>query len=309
MTSIAKALQQSLRDNLESLLEEFKQHCSGNHGVEYLIERFSKSIEAIENTKPPLIPTRRYLSAIEYLVHSILKFRSILYSYFEHESSLEDLRRGISEYEEAISLYRRVALSERLKTQIYMAMPQLSLFFTIAYGYSLGIRLGIEQLLIVIPLTIMSLAIVYKSPIASYLLNMLAASSLVLLLVTSTSRALSLVIVFTLAILTLFMSITYIHLSYIVTSKKNIEALRKSIEELLASRIGGGARVETSSGKERAFADKILDELTSVYKRLYGEKGSELLKYRLSLFILQGIPREEAIKKLYSEVKEFRETE
>ncbi len=308
MSGIGRTIQQSLTDALKSLVEEFRRKCGEDYSVEHLIKRLSRTIEDLENTKPPIIPTRRYLSAIDYLVHSILKFRNIFYEYLDQHLSLEDLRRGVSEYEEALKIYRRIALSERFKTQIYMAMPQTALIFTIIYSYTLGIRIGFEYFILPVILSITSLLIVYKSPLAGHVINSLSALILVLRLTYSSSgaTALSLILVFTLATLTLFMSITYIHLSYVVTSKRNIDILKKSLDELL-TKISRVERMEKKEVAEKTLVEKIYGELLSLYKKLYGDYGEEYLNYRIALLVLQGLPRDEAIRKLYSEVKEFKE--
>ena len=107
----------------------------------------------------------------------------------------------------------------------------------------------------------------------------------------------------------------YIHIAYILSSKKNIELLTKSLTNIIyhsQPRIYDKETVSVVRGNERSsqkIEEKPKDEyqeLVKIYEKLYGEIGEAYLRYRLTLMIIQGIPRDEAIKRLYSEVKDFR---
>lgn len=317
MASIGRAFHRSIMNVLKGFIEELKKQSRKDYGIYYIVERIYKDIEIIEKTKPPILPTQRYLKAVDYLVHNIVKFKNIFNEYINNKISLEELRRGLSEYEDAMKLYIDIAEAERIKTQLYILVPHITLSFVIIY-----LVLSAPTILgyIIAPTILLIAGIIasYIHMMMGHIVNIIAALSLLVNLHTIydvVATRISLLMIFMLTVFSIIISLMYIHIVYILSSKKSIELLTKSLTNIMyhsQPRTYSKGTISVMRGDKRSsqkVEEKPKDEyqeLVKIYKKLYGGIGEAYLKYRLTLMIIQGIPRDEAIKRLYSEVKDFK---
>lgn len=314
MENIGNLLQRNLLNALKRLIQELLSYSNKERDrfVRQVINRLEKNYSMLDRVKPPIIPTRRFIYAIENLLSELLKLNSIAKEYMEKRISLEEFRRMVSEYEEALRLYANIASSERIKISIYMVLPQTTLFATIIYqSFILGLSLTTHILLIVSTLLAISFITILISPIISYIINSVNIFLVLNATLSSVSvnRALSHIMLIILYMLTLITSITYIHVLYITSSKKNISMVEKTLLTLLGGMDLATHRSKASDKgvKEETEYNKLYEELKNIYREIYGELGEEYFQFRFMILLINGMPPNEILKKFLSEIKNIRE--
>lgn len=314
MENIGSLLQKNLLNALKRLIQELLSYSNKERDqfVRQVINRLEKNYSMLDRVRPPIIPTRRFIYAIENLLSKLLKLNSVAKEYMEKRISLEEFRRMVSEYEEALRLYANIASSERIKISIYMVLPQTTLFATIIYQlFILGLSLTTHVLLIVSTLLAISFIIILISPIISYIIN----SVNIFLVLNDTlssisvNRALPHIMLIILYMLTLITSITYIHVLYITSSKKNISMVEKTLLTLLRNMDLSTHRSKASDKevKEETEYNKLYEELKNIYREIYGELGEEYFQFRFKILLINGMPPKEILKKFLSEINNIRE--
>lgn|GEM_PF-2861094 len=314
MVNIGNLLQRNILNALKRLIQELLSYSNKEKDqfVRQVIDRLEKNYSMLDKVKPPIIPTRRFIYAVENLLGELLKLNSVAREYMDKRISLEEFRRIVSEYEEALRLYANIASSERIKMSIYMVLPQTTLFATIVYQvFILGLPLSSYILSLTFTLLAVSLFVLLINPVLSYVIN---SANVFLVLNTilsgmSISKALSHIMLIILYMLTLITSITYIHVLYISSSKKSISMVERTLLTLLGN-VGLKTHESKASGKERkerAEYDKLYNELRNIYKEMYGEFGEEYFKFRYMVLLINGMPPNEILKKFLSEIRNIRD--
>ncbi len=317
MGNMSELMQRSIKDALKKVIRKLIDYSTKtrNDIVAHVITRLRRNYEALEATKPPLLPTRRYIHAAETVLRAIINLDSISNEYLEHRISAEELHRAIREYEEAVNRYRDITSLERIKTTLYMVLPPATLLTALVYQLLVtGITIPHYMLYFSITLIILSLLTILLKPVVSFIINAINSLALLSSVLAGSNNGVTLdtMMVIVLYTLTFITSTIYIHIIYVVSSKKNLYSVEKTMLTLLKS-IGNLSQDKGASEKQEKTKDKeniaILEELKRYYRRIYGEVGEDLLKYRITLMLFNGIPEKEILKKLLSEIKDIREKE
>ena len=314
MVNIGNLLQRNILNALKRLIRELLSYSNKEKDqfVRQVIDRLEKNYSILNNVKPPIIPTRRFIYAIEDILGKLLKVNSVAREYMDKRISLEEFRKIVSEYEEALRLYASIASSERVKITIYMILPQITLFATIVYQiFILDLPLSLNILSLSFTLLAVSLFALFIKPILSYIINS-ANIFIVLNAVLSgigVSKLLSHIMLIILYMLSLITSFTYIHILYITTSKKSISTVEKTLLTLFGdlSLKTHNSKAGEKGMKEKAEYDKLYNELKSIYKKIYGEFGEEYFRFRYMVLLINGLPPNEILKKFLSEIRNIRD--
>ena len=312
LVNIGNLLQRNILNALKRLIQELLSYSNKEKDqfVKQVIDRLERNYSMLDRVKPPIIPTRRFIYAIENLLSKLFKLNSVAKEYMDKRISLEEFRRIVSEYEDALRLYANIASSERIKMSIYMVLPQITLLATIAYQvFLLGLPLSLHILSLAFTLLAASLFVLLINPILSYIINV-ANVFLVLNTILSSmsiSKALSHIMLIILYMLTLITSITYIHVLYITSSRKSVSMVEKTLLTLLRD-IGLKTSESKTSGEKNKEEEykKLYNELKGIYKDMYGEFGEEYFRFRYMILLVNGMPPNEILKKFLSEIRNIR---
>ena len=312
LVNIGNLLQRNILNALKRLIQELLSYSNKEKDqfVKQVIDRLERNYSMLDRVKPPMIPTRRFIYAVENLLSKLFKLNSVAKEYMDKRISLEEFRRIVSEYEDALRLYANIASSERIKMSIYMVLPQITLLATIAYQvFLLGLPLSLHILSLAFTLLAASLFVLLINPILSYIINV-ANVFLVLNTILSSmsiSKALSHIMLIILYMLTLITSITYIHVLYITSSRKSVSMVEKTLLTLLRD-IGlktSESKTSEEKNKEEEYK-KLYNELKGIYKDMYGEFGEEYFRFRYMILLVNGMPPNEILKKFLSEIRNIR---
>ncbi len=316
MVSIGLMLQRNILNALKRLIHELLVYSNreNDDSIRQVIERLKKNYSLLDRVKPPIIPTRRFIYAVENLLGQLVKLNSVAREYMNKRISLEDLRRIVSEYEEAARLYADIVSNERIKISIYMVLPQTALFATMVYQiFALGVPLPIYVFMSASTLIIVSLFIILINPILSYILNTINAFIILntLLSLYLSSRPLPSIMLLILYMLTIITSLTYIHVMHVTTSQKSMSMVEKTLLTLLENigLKGSNQEGEKKKSSEKTEFNRMYEEVKRLYRELYGEWGEEYFRFRYTILLVNGMPPNEILKKFLSEIRNIRDKE
>ncbi|WFO76144.1 hypothetical protein J4526_04745 [Desulfurococcaceae archaeon MEX13E-LK6-19] len=295
-----KVVEENILKTLKSILDKLsKKH---DPMINTITKQIRDTINVLENTPRPPIPTRRYIDALSLLLKYIIKLKGIVEDYINGKLMTEDLYKAVKEYEDKVYLYSKISAKERMKTHLSMLMPTIIIGLTLLYAATLPIILfDIVTINIVLVLLITSIVLLrYNTTIANSL-TALASLALLLSIIEKGVELTNVDILFLTAVYVIILaaSLSYAHISHITTSRAYLRRLDETLKQLLEEK--PPVTLETPKITE------IEKSLKDIYRKLYGDKGDEYLSYRLTvLMITKNMKKEEALKKLYDEVKEIR---
>ncbi len=306
MVNVGKLIVDNIINTIESLKEKLMSKKSER--VSSIISRINNSLDVLRNLKPPLVLTKRYVDATNFLIRYVVKLKNLIEEYINDKVLEEDLFKVLQEYENAIRVYSIITVRERFKTQLYLAIPQLILISTLAYQiYIANIPLHTPLLEIVIVLVMSSIVLLNYNVVFSHAINVISALILLnnMINIGIKGNILALIVP-TLYIVALLSSLSFMHLSYVISSKKHLSRIESILKGMLSAKY-----TVVHKDKERKALDKnikmIEKTVREIYRSLYGDKAEDYLRYKLTLLIIsKGISKEEALKRLLEEVEEFK---
>ncbi len=269
-------------------------------------EKMRGVLERLEKTRPPPLPTKRFSGAIEILVHKYHGLREAYEMYRKGRVSLEELRGVLREFEQAAETYMRVCRGEARRLFVIAATPMMIVVVGVLYQVAVLHIYG-SLILIASSLALAAVAVilVQSSMFAAGLLGALAGFAAASQAIAAApeyadeATGLGVVMLFTFYVISTLLSISYMHLAHTAGSEKTLDKIERLMETVLARR-------ETGGEKPGPGDEKIYQELLEIYRGIYGERGKEYLDYRLTLLVMSGFMRSNALRKLLEETKSFK---
>lgn len=296
--NLNKVIEENILRTLNSILENLSK--KKDPTIDTIIKKIRNTMNILKTTPRPPIPTRRYIDVLSILIKHVIRLKSITSDYVNGNLMIEDLYKAVREYEDKVYLYSRISAKERMKTHTYMMFPTIVLGLTIVYATTLPTTIFTPTTIgIAIVLIVSSMITIRYSILASNSLTALASLILLLSIIKNGVNIINTDKLFlaTIYVLALATSLSYAHISHLTTSKTYLKRIDETLKQLL---------------KERPLYEKtthpveLEKSLREIYRKLYGSKGEEYLSYRLTvLMMMKNMSREEALKKLYDEVKEI----
>lgn len=268
-----------------------------------IAKKLRETINVLENTPKPPIPTRKYIDTLSLLLRCIVRLKGIVEEYIDGKLMVEDLYKAVKEYENKVYLYTRVSSKERIKTHISMLMPTILIGLTLIYTTTIYNAFSTITINFVSILLIASILVLRQNTLVANILTAFASMILLASLIEKgfNPKDLNTLILTTIYVITLATSISYAHISHTTRSSKYLRDLEKTLKEILKGTVS-----KNTVPKARKDVVKLENMLKDVYKKLYGSKGEEYLRYKVTLLMISyNIDRAEALKKLYNEIKEI----
>ncbi len=244
--------------------------------------------------RPPLVITRPY---IDVLVRTLTKINNTIYIVRTESLGVDEILSLLAEIKRLLIEYKYVAKKERRKTMIGLLTPIYTGVFIFAADALSRSVLGQEILPVVLLAALATLTFIFsfirlKLAYYSLILGGLVGVWLDLLypLNESSQTIYSSIIYF----LLLAVSLSYYNIIRTSSSEYNRARIKNLIKE--ATEI----HEEVSMSAEATELKSKLEELTKYFTRLYGDKGKELLMYKINVMVMNGKKRDDVINELYN---------
>ncbi len=244
--------------------------------------------------RPPLVVTRPY---IDVLVRTLTKINNIIYIVKTESLSVDEILSLLADIKQLLIEYKSITKKERLKTMIGLLTPIYTGVFIFAADALSRLVLSQDT-----PPIVLLAALALSTFILSFIRLKLAYYSLIL----GGLIGVWLDLLYPLNELsqTIYSSIIYFLLLAVSLSYYNI--IRTSSSEYNRARIKNLIKEATEIHEEIPMSLESsevkykLEELTKYFTRLYGDKGKELLMYKINVMVMNGKKRDDVINELYS---------
>lgn len=244
--------------------------------------------------RPPLVITRPY---IDVLVRTLTKINNTMYIISTESLGVDEILSLLADIKRLLIEYKSVAKKERLKTMIGLLTPIYTGVFIFAADALSRSVLGQEILPVVLLATLASTTFILsfirlKLAYYSLILGGLIGVWLDLLypLNESSQTIYSSIIYF----LLLAVSLSYYNIIRTSSSEYNRTRIKNLIKEVTEMHEEVPMSAESSEIKSK------LEELNKYFTRLYGDKGKELLMYKINVMVMNGKKRDDVINELYN---------
>ncbi len=244
--------------------------------------------------RPPLVITRPY---IDVLVRTLAKINNTIYIIKSESLGVDEILSLLTDIKRLLDEYKSVTKKERLKTMIGLLTPIYTGVFIFAADALSRLVLSQEFLPVVFLAALASSTFVLsfiriKLAYYSLILGGLIGVWLDLLypLNESSQTIYSSIIYF----LLLAVSLSYYNIIRTSSSEYNRARIKNIIKE--ATKM----REEITMSEESPELKSKLEELTKYFTKLYGDKGKELLMYKINVMVMNGKKRDDAINELYN---------
>ncbi len=244
--------------------------------------------------RPPLVVTRPY---IDVLVRTLTKINNIIYIVKTESLSVDEILSLLADIKQLLIEYKSITKKERLKTMIGLLTPIYTGVFIFAADALSRLVLSQDT-----PPIVLLAALALSTFILSFIRLKLAYYSLILggligvwldllyPLNESSQTIYSSIIYF----LLLAVSLSYYNIIRTSSSEYNRARIKNLIKEATEIHEEIPMSLESSEVKYK------LEELTKYFTRLYGDKGKELLMYKINVMVMNGKKRDDVINELYS---------
>ncbi len=244
--------------------------------------------------RPPLVITRPY---IDVLVRTLAKVNNVISIVKTESLRVDEILSLLANIKQLLIEYKSITKKERLKTMIGLLTPiYTGVFIFVADALS---RLVLSQN--TLPVVLLT-ALALSTFILSFIRLKLAYYSLILGGLIGVW--LDLLYPLNESSQTIYSSIIYFLLLAVSLSYYNI--IRTSSSEYNRARIKNLIKEATEMHEEITMSPESselkykLEELTKYFTRLYGDKGKELLMYKINVMVMNGKKRDDVINELYN---------
>ncbi len=244
--------------------------------------------------RPPLVITRPY---IDVLVRTLAKINNTIYIVKSESLGVDEILSLLTDINRLLVEYKSVTKKERLKTMIGLLTPIYTGVFIFASDALSRLVLSQEFL----PVVFLA-ALASSTFILSFIRLKLAYYSLILGGLIGVW--LDLLYPLNESSQTIYSSIIYFLLLAVSLSYYNI--IRTSSSEYNRARIKNIIKEATEIHEEITMSEESpelkskLEELIKYFTKLYGDKGKELLMYKINVMVMNGKKRDDVINELYN---------
>jgi len=282
-----------LMDKVRELLKLLEIISENKKALSSSKEELLKLYRELAVLSPPLVITRPY---IDVLVRALTRINNTLFILRTEDLSIDEILLLLSEVKRLLTEYKVIAKKERFKTMIGLLTPIYTGVFIFAADALSRYLWGSDVLPVVIlaffALSTLALSLVkLKFAYYSLILGGLIGVWLDLLYPFNESGE------------TIYSGIIYFLLLAVSLSYYNI--IRTSSSEYNRRRISNLIKEATEIHEEKTMSAEStelkakLEELMDYFTKLYGDKGKELLLYKINVMVMNGKRRDEVINELY----------
>jgi len=287
---IHKLLMDKLRELLKLLeiISENKKALAGSR------EELLKLYRELATLNPPLVITRPYIDVV---VRALTRINNTLFILRTEKLGIDEILLLLSEVKRLLVEYKMIAKKERFKTMIGLLTPIYTGVFIFAADALTRFLWSNDTLPIMILAFFAALTFVLSFVKLKFAYYSLIMGGLV-------GVWLDLLYPFNESSETIYSGIIYFLLLAVSLSYYNI--IRTSSSEYNRKRISNLIKEATEIHEEKTMSAEPtelkakLEELIDYFTKLYGDKGKELLFYKINVMVMNGKKRDEVINELYN---------
>lgn len=288
---------------IENVLSTINKHIDERPYLNELREKLNSRLDELRRLREVKAINRRYVEALLDVYYRVKDFEKLISLYLEGKSVYDEIYVAHIELDESISRLIDVAKSASFRERILNVLPIVTVLTYCIFDtvYSLAITgLNLHSVALSMHLTTISLAavsmyIIHRNQVVSY--TLLVVSGLIgLLNKTYVYTTYGLPFGFDIAIYAsiVFMSMIYLNTARIMVSKE----YREKVENMVRSLLSLVSSSRESSMTERDETDALWIRAVELFKTLYGERGEDLLRFKVETMVMNGLNRNDALKKI-----------
>uniref|UniRef100_A0A7C4NR42 Uncharacterized protein n=1 Tax=Staphylothermus marinus TaxID=2280 RepID=A0A7C4NR42_STAMA len=297
-----KALREEIILKLENILTVLNNNVDEKPYLVEIRDKLNLRLNELKNLKEVKTISRRYIEALLEVYHGITEFEKLLYMYLKGKSIYDEIYVAHIELNESITRLFNTVKSMIFREKILNTLPSVTVLTYCIFDtiYSRVLINKLPQVSIVMHLVAISLAI-----ISVLLVNKRQTISYALLVATGLTGLFNKTYFYTIQEQPLgfdtfvyativFMSIIYLNTARIITSREYREKIENTIKNLV--NLINSSRRETEIEQDKS--ETLWNKASELFKTLYGEKGEDLLKFKLETLVMNGLNRNDALKKI-----------
>ncbi|MEM0356011.1 MAG: hypothetical protein QXT88_00155 [Desulfurococcaceae archaeon] len=297
-----KALREEIILKLENILTVLNNNVDEKPYLVEIRDKLNLRLNELKNLKEVKTISRRYIEALLEVYHRITEFEKLLYMYLKGKSIYDEIYVAHIELNESITRLFNTVKSMIFREKILNTLPSVTVLTYCIFDtiYSRVLINKLPQVSLVMHLAAISLAI-----ISVLLVNKRQTISYALLVATGLTGLFNKTYFYTIQEQPLgfdtfvyativFMSIIYLNTARIITSREYREKIENTIKNLV--NLINSSRRETEIEQDKS--ETLWNKASELFKTLYGEKGEDLLKFKLETLVMNGLNRNDALKKI-----------
>ncbi|MEM1662276.1 MAG: hypothetical protein QXP72_02630 [Desulfurococcaceae archaeon] len=297
-----KALREEIILKLENILTVLNNNVDEKPYLVEIRDKLNLRLNELKNLKEVKTISRRYIEALLEVYHRITEFEKLLYMYLKGKSIYDEIYVAHIELNESITRLFNTVKSMIFREKILNTLPSVTVLTYCIFDtiYSRVLTNKLPQVSLVMHLVAISLAI-----ISALLVNKRQTISYALLVATGLTGLFNKTYFYTIQEQPLgfdtfvyativFMSIIYLNTARIITSREYREKIENTIKNLV--NLINSSRRETEIEQDKS--ETLWNKASELFKTLYGEKGEDLLKFKLETLVMNGLNRNDALKKI-----------
>ncbi|MEM4837130.1 MAG: hypothetical protein QXS39_01425 [Desulfurococcaceae archaeon] len=297
-----KALREEIILKLENILTVLNNNVDEKPYLVEIRDKLNLRLNELKNLKEVKTISRRYIEALLEVYHRITEFEKLLYMYLKGKSIYDEIYVAHIELNESITRLFNTVKSMIFREKILNTLPSVTVLTYCIFDtiYSRVLINKLPQVSLVMHLVAISLAI-----ISALLVNKRQTISYALLVATGLTGLFNKTYFYTIQEQPLgfdtfvyativFMSIIYLNTARIITSREYREKIENTIKNLV--NLINSSRRETEIEQDKS--ETLWNKASELFKTLYGEKGEDLLKFKLETLVMNGLNRNDALKKI-----------
>lgn len=247
--------------------------------------------------------SRRYVESLLEVYSRVTEFENLVSLYVEGKSIYDEVYTSLLELDSSIAKLIDIVKSTLVREKILNTLPIATALtyyvFDTTYSFIISeLKLPIFPMIMhlaTIVLAIISTIIISNKQLFSYIL-LLNSGLIGLINKTYTSTVLSRPLTFDTVIYVsiIFMSIIYLNTARITSSRDYKEKIENTIKNLM----GLISRSKEQASVKPADDEALWSRAIELFKKTYGEKGEDLLKFKVEAMVMNGLNRSDALKKI-----------
>lgn len=298
-----KVIRDEILTKLERVLELTNKYASEKPYLREVKEMLGLRYEEIKKIGEVKTISKKYVESLLELYSKVTEFENLVLLYVEGKSVYDEVYVSLLELNSSVTKLIETAKSSSFRERILNLLPVATAltYYVFDTAYSLIVtefKLPIFSITIhlaTIVLAIISATIIYSKQVVSYAL-LLVSGLIGFVNKTRTSIMLSQPLGLDAVIYTsiIFMGVIYLNTARLTASKEYKDKIENTIKNIMS--LINRSREQTNAKPDEDAA--LWNRAIELFKKTHGEKGEDLLKFKVEAMVMNGLNRSDTLKKI-----------